>query len=161
MSLKPAPLGPIPDDTARVARASFPKGNIYMQMRDILGTIDDDALFAPLFAVRGHPAETPWRLALVTVMQFAEGLSDRQAAEAVRARIDWQYALGLALTDAGFDFSVLCEFRARLVAGDAEHLLLDALLTRCKERGDLKARGQQRTDATHVLRALRVLSRLE
>lgn len=77
MSLKPAPIGPIPDDTARVARASFPKGNVYMQMRDILGAIYDDALFAPLFAVRGRPAETPWRLALVTVMQFAEGLSDR------------------------------------------------------------------------------------
>jgi transposase len=114
-----------------------------------------------LFAVRGRPAETPWRLALVTVMQFAEGLSDRQAVEAVRARIDWKYALGLELTDAGFDFSVLSEFRARLVEGAAEHLLLDALLTQCTQRGYLKARGQQRTDATHVLGALRVLSRLE
>ncbi len=161
MSLKPDPIGPVPDDTARVARASFSKGNVSMQMRDILGTIYDDELLAPLFAVQGRPAETPWRLALVTVMQFAEGLSDRQAAEAVRARIDWKYALGLELTDAGFDFSVLCEFRARLVNGHAEHLLLDALLTRCKERGYLKARGQQRTDATHVLGALRVLSRLE
>ena len=161
MSLKPESIGPVPDDTARVARAAFPKGNVYMQIRDILGTIYDDALFASLFAVRGRPAETPWQLALVTVMQFAEGLSDRQAAEAVRARIDWKYALGLQLTDAGFDFSVLSEFRARLVAGGAEHLLLDTLLARCKECGYLKARGQQRTDATHVLGALRVLSRLE
>jgi transposase len=161
MSLKPDPIGLIPDDTARVARAAFPKGNVYMQMRDVFGAIYDDALFAPLFAVRGRPAETPWRLALVTIMQFAEGLSDRQAAEAVRARIDWKYALGLDLTDAGFDFSVLSEFRARLVAGDAEPLLLDALLTQCTQRGYLKARGQQRTDATHVLGALRVLSRLE
>src|SRR5436309_12702215 len=111
MSLHPEPAGPITDETMRVARAAFPHGNVYMQMRDVLGTIYDDALFAPLFAVRGRPAETPWRLALVTVMQFAEGLSDRQAAEAVRARIDWKYALGLALTDTGFDFSVLCEFR--------------------------------------------------
>lgn len=161
MSLKPEPIGPIPDDTVRVARAAFPKGNVYMQMRDVFGAIYDDALFAPLFAVRGRPAETPWRLALVTVMQFAEGLSDRQAAEAVRARIDWKYALGLDLTDAGFDFSVLSEFRARLVAGGAESLLLDALLTHCTQRGYLKARGQQRTDATHVLGALRMLSRLE
>jgi transposase len=161
MSLKPEPIGPIPDDTARVARAAFPKGNVYMQMRDVFGAIYDDILFAPLFAVRGRPAETPWRLALVTVMQFAEGLSDRQAAEAVRARIDWKYALGLDLTDAGFDFSVLSEFRTRLVSGGAEHLLLDALLTQCTQRGYLKARGQQRTDATHVLGALRVLSRLE
>jgi transposase len=144
-----------------VAHAAFPKGNIYMQMRDVFGTLHNDALFAPGFAVQGRSAETPWRLALVTMMQFAEGLSDRQAAEAVRARIDWKYALGLELTDAGFDFSVLCEFRARLVDGDAEQLLLDALLTRCSERGYLKVRGQQRTDATHVLGALRVLSRLE
>jgi transposase len=161
MSLKLEAISPIPETTAQVARAAFPKGNVYMQMRDVLGTIDDDGLFASLFAIRGRPAETPWRLALVTVMQFAEGLSDRQAAEAVRARIDWKYALGLALTDTGFDFSVLSEFRARLADSGTEHLLLDALLTQCKARGYLKARGQQRTDATHVLGALRVLSRLE
>ena len=113
-----------------------------MQMRDVLGTIYDDALFAPLFAVRGRPAETPWRLALVTVMQFVEGLSDRQAAEAVRARIDGKDTLGLELTDAGFDFSVLSAFRARFVEGAAEHLLLDALLTRCTQRGYLRAREQ-------------------
>jgi transposase len=94
-------------------------------------------------------------------MQFAEGLSDRQAAEAVRARIDWKYALGLELTDPGFDFSVLSEFRGRLVEGGSEHLLLEALLAACKEHGYLKARGRQRTDSTHVLGALRILSRLE
>jgi transposase len=94
-------------------------------------------------------------------MQFAEGLSDRQAAEAVRARIDWKYALGRELTDPGFDFSVLSEFRTRLVQGASEHLLLDALLAACQDRGYLTARGRQRTDATHVLGALRLLSRLE
>ncbi len=94
-------------------------------------------------------------------MQFAEGLADRQAAEAVRARIDWKYALGLDLTDPGFDFSVLSGFRARLVAGEAAHLLLDRLLVVCTAQGLLKARGRQRTDSTHVLGALRVLSRLE
>jgi transposase len=161
MSLQPAEIGPVPEETARVARAAFPKGNIYLQMRDVLGVVYDDASFAPLFAARGRPAESPWRLALVTVMQFAEGLSDRQAAEAVRARIDWKYALGLELTDSGFDFSVLSEFRARLVEGAAEHLLLEALLAACKARGYLKARGRQRTDSTHVLGALRVLNRLE
>jgi IS5 family transposase len=94
-------------------------------------------------------------------MQFAEGLSDRQAAEAVRARIDWKYALGLELTDPGFDFSVLSEFRARLIGGSAEQHLLDALLTACKARGYLRTRGRQRTDSTHVLGILRVLNRLE
>jgi transposase len=130
-------------------------------MRDALGTIFTDTDFAALYPDRGRPVEAPWRLALVTIMQFAEGLSDRQAAEAVRARIDWKYALGLDLTDPGFDFSVLSAFRARLLAGSAEQVLLDRLLVACTERGLLKARGRQRTDATHVLGALRVLSRLE
>ena len=161
MSLHPEPIGPVPEETAQVAHAAFPRGNVYIQMRDVLGPIYDDASFAPLFASRGRPAVAPWRLALVTVMQFAEGLPDRQAAEAVRARIDWKYALGLELTDPGFDFSVLSEFRTRLVQGAAEHLLLDALLTACQERGYLKARGRQRTDSTHVLGALRMLNRLE
>lgn len=161
MSLHPVPVGPIPEETARVARAAFPKGNVYMQMRDVLGSIYEDVQFTALFATRGRPAEAPWRLALITVMQFAEGLSDRQAAEAVRARIDWKYTLGLELTDPGFDFSVLSEFRGRLVQGAVEQLLLDRLLAVCSERGYLKARGRQRTDSTHVLGALRLLSRLE
>jgi len=94
-------------------------------------------------------------------MQFRENLTDRQAAEAVRARIDWKYLLGLNLTDPGFDFSVLSEFRDRLLAGSAEVLLLDKLLEQCSARGLLKARGQQRTDSTHVLAAIRVMNRLE
>ena len=161
MSLHPNPVAPVPEETVRVARAAFPHGNVYLQLRDVLGPIYDDASFAPLFAVRGRPAETPWRLALITVLQFAEGLSDRQAAEAVRARIDWKYALGLELGDPGFDFSVLSEFRARLIAGVREQHLLDAMLTACKSGGYLKTRGRQRTDSTHVLGALRVLNRLE
>ncbi len=78
MSMHPQPIGPVPQDIARVARAAFPKGNIYMQMRDVLGTIYDDEDFSELFEVRGRPAITPWKLALVTLMQFSEGLSDRQ-----------------------------------------------------------------------------------
>lgn len=145
MSLKLEAISPVADGTARVAHAAFPQGNIYRQMRDLFGTLYDDARFAPRFAVRGRPAETPWPLALVTVMQFAEGLADRQAAEAVRARIAWKNALGLELTDAGVDFSVLCAFRARLGDGGAEQLLLDALLTQCTARGSLRTGGQQRT----------------
>src|SRR5258706_8999618 len=105
MSLHPTPLGPIPEETARVARAAFPKGTVYMQMRDVLGTIYDDQQFADLFAHRGRPVASPWRRALVTVMQCVEGLTDRQAAEAVQARIDWKYALAVELDDPGFDFS--------------------------------------------------------
>src|SRR3954465_2065308 len=132
MSWHAEPAGPVPEETARVARAAFPKGNVYMQMRDVLGVIYDDETFSPLFAARGRPAECPGRLGLVTVMQFAEGLSDRQAAEAVRARIDWKYALGLALDDVGFHYSVLCELRARLLDGSLDYLLLEALLTACR-----------------------------
>ena len=161
MSMHPQPIGLVPEDTARVARAAFPKGNLYMQMRDVLGTIYADEDFSELFEVRGRPAITPWRLALVTLMQFSEGLSDRQAAEAVRARIDWKYALGLQLSDPGFNFSVLSEFRSRLLEGGRERLLLEKLLEGCKERGYLKVRGRQRTDSTHVLGSLRILSKWE
>src|SRR6059036_1155942 len=146
MSLRPQPLASVPDETARVARAAFPKGNPYLILRDTLGTIFQDDDFAALFPLIGQPGLPPWRLALVTIMQFCENLTDRQAAEAVRARIDWKYLLGLELTDAGFDFSVLSEFRDRLLAGSAGELLLDKLLERCQALGLLTARGQQRTD---------------
>src|ERR671938_586072 len=120
MSLRPQPpLPPVPDDTARIARAAFRRGNPYLLLRDRLGTVVDDAGFADLYPALGQPAYAPWRLALVTLMQFREGLSDRQAAEAVRGRIDWKYLLALELADAGFDHSALCEFRSRLLAGDA------------------------------------------
>jgi transposase len=161
MSLHPHIIAPVPAETARVTRAAFPKGHPYLTFRDALGTIFQDEDFAALFPLGGQPSLPPWRLALVTIMQFRENLADRQAAEAVRARIDWKYLLSLELTDPGFDFSVLSEFRDRLLAGSAEELLLDKLLERCCTVGLLKARGQQRTDSTHVLAAIRVLNRLE
>jgi transposase len=161
MSLKPDPIQPVPEETARVARAAFRKGNPLLKLRDELGAIFADADFADLFPRLGQPGLPPWRLALVTLLQFRENLPDRQAAEAVRARIDWKYLLGLELADPGFDHSVLCEFRARLLAGSAEERLLHQLLDACQARGLLKARGRQRTDATHVLASIRVLNRLE
>ena len=161
MSLRPEPIGPVPAETARVARAAFPKGHPCLRLRDELGPLYDDDRFAALFPAQGRPAEAPWRLALVTVLQFAEGLSDRQAAEAVRDRLAWKYLLGLELTDTGFDFSILGDFRARLVAGEAEQVLLDALLDRCKAAGLVKPRGTQRTDSTAVLAAVRALNRLD
>ena len=150
MSLHPQATYPVPEETQRVARAAFPRGNIYMQVADSLGTIYHDTQFAVLFPTRGQPADAPARLALATVLQFAEGLSDRQAADAVRSRIDWKYVLGLELTDPGFHHTVLSEFRTRLVAGEAAQLLLDALLTLAQAQGLIKVRGRQRTDSTHV-----------
>lgn len=161
MSLKPSFIEPVPEETARIARAAFPKGNLYLSMRDELGIAFSDADFANLFPRRGQPAFAPWRLALICVMQFLENLSDRQAAAAVRSRIDWKYALGLELTDAGFDHSVLSGFRERLLAGEKQTLLLDRLLELFREKNLLKPRGNQRTDSTHILTAIRVMNRLE
>src|SRR5215217_2084976 len=131
MSLRPqSGAPPVPDDTARVARAAFPRGTPYLLLRQRLGAVFQDSDFADLYPALGQPAYAPWRLALVTLLQFREGLSDRQAAEAVRARIDWKYLLALDLADAGFDHTVLCEFRARLLAGDAAERLLARMLMR-------------------------------
>jgi transposase len=159
--LRPMPIEPIPPETARIARAAFPKGNRYLRLADEMETLFSDSTFLALFPTHGQPALPPWRLALVTLLQFAEGLSDRQAAEAVRSRIDWKYVLRLELTDPGFDASVLSEFRGRLIAGAAESLLFDTLLTWCRNRQLVKARGRQRTDSTHVLAAVRALNRIE
>ena len=151
----------IPEETARVARLSLPKGNVYLRMRDELGVWCHDNDFADLFSQRGQPAAAPWRLALVTIMQFAEGLTDRQAAEAVATRIDWKYVLGLELTAPSFDYSILSEFRDRLLHGQAEQRLLEAMLLRFRELGLVRGRGRQRSDSTHVLAAVRLLNRLE
>src|SRR4051794_5856595 len=129
MSLRPqSPLPPVPEDTARVAQIAFRRGNPYLLLRTRLGTIFADTEFADLYPARGQPAYAPWRLALVTLLQFREGLSDRQAAEAVRARIDWKYLLALDLADPGFDYSVLCEFRGRLLQHEATGRLLARIL---------------------------------
>lgn len=161
MTLHPRFIGDVPEETARVAKAAFRKGNRYMQMRDELGTLFNDQQFADLFPNVGQLAQTPWRLALVTVMQFAENLTDRQAADAVRARIDWKYALSLELTDDGFDFSVLSEFRQRLIANGAEARLFELMLVGFQERELLKAGGKQRTDSSHILANVRELNRIE
>jgi transposase len=161
MSLHPQSIGEIPAETVRIARAAFPKGTVTMRLRDEFSTLYQDEDFRAFYPARGQPGLAPWRLALVTVFQFLEHLSDRQAADAVRARIDWKYALGLELADPGFHFSVLAEFRQRLVAGQAEHLLLDQMLAHFKARGLVKARGKQRTDSTYVLGAVHDLHLLE
>ena len=161
MSLKPSLIEAVPSETVRVARAAFPKGNLYISMRDELGVLFEDTDFAELFPRRGQPACSPWRLALITVMQFLENLSDRQTADAVRSRIDWKYALSLELTDAGFDYSVLSGFRERLIAKKQPSLLFDRVIDLLRTKNLLKVRGKQRTDSTHVLASIRVMNRLE
>ena len=161
MSLKPQAPYVVPPETARVALAVFPKGTLCITISDTLGTALSDATFSELFRTKGQPAVSPWRLALVTILQFVEGLTDRQAANAVRSRIDWKYLLCLELTDVGFDHSVLSEFRTRLVSANEERLVFERLLALCDEKGWVKARGRQRTDSTHVLSAIRAVTRLE
>ncbi|WP_017313974.1 IS1182 family transposase [Mastigocladopsis repens] len=161
MCLHPEKIPPVPNETVRVAKAAFPKGNLYMRLRDELGVFYQDEDFASLYPQRGQPALAPWRLAMVLVMQYLENLSDRQAAQAVQGRIDWKYALSLELTDPGFDFSILSEFRDRLISGGIEQQILDKMLLRFQELKLLSARGKQRTDSTHILAVVRELTRLE
>lgn len=161
MTLHSRPIFDVPEETARIAHAAFPKGNIYIRMRDRLGVFFTDEQFASLFSTRGQPAFSPWRLALISIMQFAEDLSDRQAADAVRGRIDWKYLLGLEMEDAGFDYSILSEFRQRLVSNSMEQELLNTMLAILGEQNLLNKRGQQRTDSTHVVAVVRHLNRLE
>ncbi|MBM0239945.1 IS1182 family transposase [Micromonospora sp. ATA32] len=163
MSLQPAPW-PEPSQEIAVAVQAMYRGRrapLAVVIRDELGELYADEVFAAAFGVRGRPGWSPGRLMLVTVLQFAEHLTDRQAAEAVRVRIDWKYGLGLDLADDGFDPSILAEFRARLVEHAMVDTALDLLLAALVARGLLKPGGKQRTDSTHVLAAVRDLNRLE
>lgn len=162
MTLHPHDMSHIPETTMQVARNSFPKGNIYMKMRDEIGVLYKDEDFATLYrADCGQSGISAGQLALVTVMQFVEGLTDRQAADAVRGHIDWKYALSLELNDPGFDYSVLSEFRKRLINTGRERELLNQMVASFQELGLLKSKGRARTDSTHVLAAVRHLNRLE
>ncbi len=161
MTMYPQEIGAIPEETRRIAQRACPKGTLAMRLRDALGELYQDEQFIGLYPVEGQPAYAPWRLAVVTVLQYTENLTDRQASNAVRERIDWKYALGLDLWDPGFDYSLLSAFRTRLVESQQETLLLDRLLEVCKQRGWLQAGGKQRTDSTHVLARVRSLSNLE
>jgi transposase len=161
MSMQPRSWPEVPADTAAVARKAFRRGTLAMRARDELGAWYDDAAFAAAYGVRGRPGISPAQLAMVTVLQFTENLTDRQAADAVRGRLDWKYCLGLPLEDEGFDFSVLSEFRSRLARAGLERAVFDLLLERLKTAGLVKAGGRARTDSTHVLGRIRDLNRLE
>jgi transposase len=159
--MQPRSWWQVPEQTVLVARAAFPGGSLAMSVRDELGEVFGDEQFAASFGVRGAPAESPGALALVTALQYVENLTDRQAAQMVARAIDWKYALGLELTDPGFDHSVLSKFRARLVSHGLEEQVFDALLTALVDKGLIGAGGKQRTDSTHVVSAVRDLNRLE
>ncbi|MFD8396010.1 transposase, partial [Streptomyces sp. NPDC059680] len=144
-----------------MARAAFPQGSLAMRVRDRLAEVFADEPFSDAFGVRGAPGLSPGVLGLVTVLQFAENLTDRQAAAMAVRAIDWKYAMGVELTDTGFDASVLSRFRARLAEHGMERVPFDRLLEHCKAEGLVAAGGKQRTDSTHVISAVRDLNRLE
>src|SRR5258708_2083265 len=164
MSVVPQPW-PQPAPQVAGAVAAMYRGRrerpLPVLVRDKLGEWLSDEQFAGAYGVRGKPGWPPSRLALVTIFQKAENLSDRQVAEAVRTRIDWKYALGLNLADPGFDSSILSEFRARVAGGGLDQVVLDTLLERLAADGLVGAGGTMRTDSTHVISAVRDLNRLE
>jgi transposase len=163
MSVQPGSWPEPAPEVAAAVRAAYRRREppLPVVVRDRLGELFPDAEFAPGFGTRGRPGWSPGRLALVTVLQMAENLTDRQAADAVRDKISWKYALGLSLDDEGFDPSVLSEFRTRVVEHGLEQRVLDLLLDALKTEGLVGAGGKQRTDSTHVISAVRDLNRLE
>lgn len=162
MTVRPRKIYDVPEDTAEVAKAIFAtRKNEYVTLRDELGPVFTDEQFQELYAQQGQEAAWPGMLAWVTVLQQKEGWSDREAADAVRTRIDVKYLLGLPLKDEGFHHSALGEFRKRVSAGGQEGQLLDLLLAVCVDQGYIRKRGRQRTDSTGVIAAVRNLNRLE
>jgi transposase len=161
MSLQPKGLPEIPEQTVAVARAALPQGSLAMRVRDRLGEVFADEPFAGAFGVRGAPGLSPGVLSLVTVLQFTENLTDRQAAAMAVRAIDWKYAIGAELTDTGFDATVLSRFRTRLAGQGMERVVFDRLLEVCRDQDLLGPGGKQRTDSTHVISAVRDLNRTE
>jgi transposase len=161
MSVRPRLGVEVPELTARVARAGNPAGTTAMWVRDRLDGLWEDEDFAGWYPRDGRPGLSPAQLATVSVLQFLLDLSDRDAAGAVRCRTGFKYALGLDLDDPGFHHSVLGDFRDRLLEDGRADRLLDLALARLKEAGLVRDRTAQRTDSTHVLAAVRDLTRLE
>ncbi len=161
MLLKPQPIQPIPADIHQLAWRVLPATNTFRIIGDRLAEFVCDEDFVDLYSFEGKPALSPALLAMVTLFQYMENLSDRQAAMMVVTRIDWKYGLHLPLAHAGFHYSVLCEFRDRLVRDQAESRVFESLLEQLKAEGLVAGRGKQRTDALAVIGAVRHLNRLE
>jgi transposase len=159
--LRRTKVGPVPEDTAAAARASFKrKPNVYMQFADTFGAEFDFTDFSELYSELGQSAIHPVRLLLLLMVAFLEGLSDKQVTEALAARIDLKYLLALPLDHPGYDASVLTEMRDRLIKGNLDSLLFDRILEFAEKSQLLKA-TKQRTDSTIILSAARRLTRLE
>ncbi len=150
MTLRPQALPPGPEATVAAVQAAFPKGNLYVERRAEFGILYEDQLFADLYPPSGRPVEVaPWRLALVMVMQYIDGLTDRQAAAAVRRCMDWKYALSLELADPGFNFTLLHDFRGRVLTHAAGQRFRESLPGRLQSPGLAEGAGHA-TDRFHA-----------
>lgn len=161
MCLKIQSPWPMPEETERVGKILLGDNDPYRLMGDRLFEKWKEEEFADLYSSEGKPGYSPVILAFVSVFQFMERLADRQAAQALRMRLDWKYALHLSLEDAGFDFSVLSEFRDRLMDGKAEKRVFEKLVEEIRSMGLIKERGKQRSDSIAMLVKVRRLSRIE
>jgi len=161
MCLKPQAPRAMPIEMLPLGIALLAPDNPYRLVGERLYEEYREADFADLYPVEGQPALSPVDLAFVTVFQDMEDLSDRQAAEAMRVRLDWKFALHHPVDYVGFNFSVLSEYRARLVTHKAEARVFDAVVEQLKELGMIKVRGRQRTDSLAVLTRVRTLNRIE
>lgn len=159
--LRPTERQGIPEETAALGQKLLAPDDPYRIIGECIYDLIDEEIFAEMYNSVGRPAISPVVLALVTVFQYLEDLPDREAAQCVRVRIDWKYALHLPLEDSGFHYSTLCYFRRRLEAHGQERLFFEKVLELLRAQGLVKKRGRQRTDSTHVLGVVKELSRLE
>jgi transposase len=161
MPIQSTPFPPLPRDTARAAEAAFGKGNIYLVIGDQVERLLAGGDLADLATQAEKSASTRTILALVTAFQYAENLPDRRAAEAVRTRTDWKYALHLPLDGPGFDRSELCEFRKQLLLDPVAQQGFQHMLDRLAELGLWRNKNHQRVEVVEVLTAVCLVSRLE
>lgn len=161
MSLKDLFPKSIPEATRAVVEQFLSEDSVYWLVGQEGDQIIRDADFEDMYSDEGRPGINPVVLSFVTVFQYLEKLPDRRAAEMVRVRLDWKYALRQELDWSGFNYSDLCNFRKRLLENEKERLIFDRVVTYLQERGHIKARGKQRTDSTYILGNVMYLSRLE
>jgi IS5 family transposase len=136
-------------DAAALCRQLVPAGSVEAFLSDHRRELFPDEMFADLFpSGRGRPSIPAGVVATVMVLQALEGLSDRDAARALRDRISWKVAAGLALDDPGFDYSVLTYWRTRLRRSDRPERIFEAVREVVAATGVVAGRTRRAVDST-------------
>jgi Transposase domain (DUF772) len=159
--LQSVPIPPLPADSAHAAKSVFNIENLYVAIGDQLDSLCADLRWDDVNAFGDMPAQTSFILAMVTVFQFAENVPDSQAADAVRMRMDWKYALHLPMDYPGFPSSELGAFRQGLSGNKAGQRVFQQMLAHLAKLGLLRSRDKRQADVGHVLAAVETLSRVE